>query len=449
VELSQKGQKDSHQRRKKGAYRRETAIEDTYGGLQVASLDASGFFRLAQTQGRWFLVTPEGHPFYIIALNGVTPWYGPYKKNSFNSKYRKDFTLWANVAVDRANWLGFNTLAYKTAENLLREMKKGLVWKMPFTVLIPFTENNAASRTEFPDIFSQGFTVFADSVAKRYCGTLKNEPYLVGYFLGNELDFDLHKGGEIHWRSRWVKTLLKQNPGSPARKQFAALVKNTFGSVVKLNEAFEGSKHQFSSFDEIGFEQVWPAFKKNVPQAVQMIEDFNALIAQRFYKVTTEAIRKHDTNHLILGSRFGSDAEMKVLIATNDYTDVVSINKYPQGGKFPSETFEKMYSNTNKPLFHTEFSYLLEGKNDVYPSAPDQETRGRFYTMQVSKVVEQDKIIGFGWHEMIDPNDETNFGFLNTHDEFYFDMIKYVMEANRSVKKRFAEIIKASMVKGR
>ncbi len=46
---------------------------DQYGGLLGGpQFDASGFFRTEKRDGRWFLVTPEGHPFYSLGVNTVS-----------------------------------------------------------------------------------------------------------------------------------------------------------------------------------------------------------------------------------------------------------------------------------------------------------------------------------------------------------------------------------------
>jgi len=427
--------------RKAGEKQRSRKTKDQYGGLRIAQFETTGFFRLENLGDRWFLVTPEGHPFYLLALNGVTPWYGDYKKNSYETKYKKRFRIWANVAIDRVNWLGFNAVAHKTTEDCIRQMMQGNVWKMPFTVLVPFIGEEAMEGGEYPypDVFAEGFVEFADSLAKQYCNHLKDEPYLVGYFLGNELDFQLYWKGEISWRSRWLKKLLKQQAGSPARKQLAALFVKMFGTVDKFNKEFEGTGVRFTSFDEIGFKQIWPAFKKGSPQAVKIMKMYNALIAKRFYKLTSEAIRKYDKNHLILGTRFANDAEVQVLKATRDFTDVVSFNRYEK--EVPTALYEKMSQNTGRPLFHTEFSFLEQGRNGAYPGVPDQETRGRYYADFLSKIVEDGRVIGFGWHQMIEPKEDRNFGLFDIHDEPYYNAIKHVMEANRMIEERFAEVI--------
>ncbi|MDH1264653.1 beta-agarase [Pseudomonas sp. GD03944] len=46
---------------------------DRFGGLLGGpTFEASGFFRTEKRDGRWFLVTPEGHPFFSLGVNAVS-----------------------------------------------------------------------------------------------------------------------------------------------------------------------------------------------------------------------------------------------------------------------------------------------------------------------------------------------------------------------------------------
>jgi hypothetical protein len=52
---------------------RERSSLDQFGGWNKGpAFQASGFFRTEKRDGRWFLVTPEGHPFYSLGVNTVT-----------------------------------------------------------------------------------------------------------------------------------------------------------------------------------------------------------------------------------------------------------------------------------------------------------------------------------------------------------------------------------------
>ncbi|MGF6153306.1 beta-galactosidase [Pseudomonas fluorescens] len=51
---------------------RERSSLDTFGGWSKGpAFKASGFFRTEKRDGRWYLVTPEGHPFYSLGVNTV------------------------------------------------------------------------------------------------------------------------------------------------------------------------------------------------------------------------------------------------------------------------------------------------------------------------------------------------------------------------------------------
>lgn len=53
----------------------ERPQQDKFGGwLSGPSFEAKGFFRTEKRDGRWFLVTPEGHPFYSLGVNAVSAW---------------------------------------------------------------------------------------------------------------------------------------------------------------------------------------------------------------------------------------------------------------------------------------------------------------------------------------------------------------------------------------
>ncbi|MCU1774230.1 beta-galactosidase [Pseudomonas sp. 13B_3.2_Bac1] len=53
---------------------REKSSLDKFGGWNKGpAFKASGFFRTEKRDGRWYLVTPEGHPFYSLGINTVSP----------------------------------------------------------------------------------------------------------------------------------------------------------------------------------------------------------------------------------------------------------------------------------------------------------------------------------------------------------------------------------------
>lgn len=424
--------------------------KDPYLGLKVAELGATGFFRLERLGDRIFLVTPDGHPFIRIGINGLTPWYGQYRKASFKTRYKGDVSAWGKEAIERVRSWGFNTLEYKTAKDLIRLMITGKVERMPYTIMMPFVENVALKRSEFPDVFSPEFQATADSVAREHASKVSKDPYLLGYYLGNELDFDL-SGGRA-WRSRWVRNLLRKGRGTPAFKAFVDLAKEKHGDIESFNKSYGTS---LKSFEELNAKSIGTLLKEDSVKVVSIIRDYNGLLAEQFYKVTSTAIKKYDTNHLILGSRFGSGAEPEVLRKTARYTDIVSLNKYTLNKEKLLEEFAEFYRLTGKPLHHSEFSFLIRGRHGgtgggKYPPVDSQRERGEYYRKFVQAEIRVPYVIGFSWYEYMDSgDDDANFGLIDKEDNIYEEPVSIIAQANKEVEASFAETIRSLAAGGK
>ncbi|MDD0844286.1 beta-agarase [Pseudomonas sp. Gutcm_11s] len=78
------GKVDKDQQLREGAAREREQLktwlaerpqQDKFGGwMSGPTFEAKGFFRTEKRDGRWYLVTPEGHPFYSLGVNAVSAW---------------------------------------------------------------------------------------------------------------------------------------------------------------------------------------------------------------------------------------------------------------------------------------------------------------------------------------------------------------------------------------
>ena len=68
---------------------------DRYGGWQQLAGTQTGFFHTQQIDGRWWLVTPDGHAFFSKGVDNVS--YEPESKSS--PKPPADVQAWATSAV--------------------------------------------------------------------------------------------------------------------------------------------------------------------------------------------------------------------------------------------------------------------------------------------------------------------------------------------------------------
>lgn len=156
---------------------------------------------------------------------------------------------------DLTSW-GFNTIGW-AQEVIIRTQtihRHSRAWTheayqwadMPYCHLLPFTEAHQWEvETRLPDVFSEDFEQWCDTVAREHCAQMAEDPNLIGYFYCD--------------CPTWVHT----RPNNPTGPWF---------DPTRLESA-EGR-------DEL------------------------ARMTERYYKVTHDAVRRYDPNHLILGDRY-------------------------------------------------------------------------------------------------------------------------------------------------
>ncbi len=163
--------------------------DSAFGGTVAIQSEPTGFFRVAQAQGRWWLITPDGRGFLSAGVNHVD-------YNEDRSSEAVHF-----VSEHLRDW-GFNTIGW--SQELLSEFGAGPVkhsrgWgprqyaeaRMPYTHLLRFTDIEWYVEAEFPDVFGDQFAAHCDRVARETCAQLRNDPLLVGYFYSDAPNWPL------------------------------------------------------------------------------------------------------------------------------------------------------------------------------------------------------------------------------------------------------------------
>jgi len=158
----------------------------SYGGWQDWNLGASGFFRLEQIDGAWFLVDPDGYVFYNMGINSVEQGGGVNLPGAL-----KD--------------VGLNSSGSFTDDNI----------GLPRTPRLNFLRGFKNSNREYSDlydadilpVFYDEFESFADQFAQELISD-RNDPSIIGIFSDNELVFHRYQlavdGGSI-WRKLFTK----------------------------------------------------------------------------------------------------------------------------------------------------------------------------------------------------------------------------------------------------
>lgn len=293
-----------------------TETWDTYGGWTGRSLPATGHFRTARIDGRWWLVTPEGHPFFSNGLNSVRPT-GTIDRFG-NSAYLTTVlaaygseSAWATAQLPRfADW-GVNTLGGWSTVDLFSG-------RMPYTVSLSLAGQDVSSG-RFADFWSPAWEASVETAMAVAAAGRVNDPWLVGYFLDNEL----------HW-TRDYRELdqldygMERNSDAPGKVHLVAWLRARYADDFAAFAAdFQSAATTWETLPAT------VALTDRGPGAQRTRDAWSGEVAERFFAVTAAALEAADPNHLNLGTRFyGQLIVPEVLDAAARYVDVVSINWY-------------------------------------------------------------------------------------------------------------------------
>ena len=146
----------------------------------VAAMEcAAGFFTVGTSGDRAMFFDPDGKPFYMRGCGTVS-------------------TALDN-AVPILKRCGFNTIAQPAASML----GKGFAWTYNFNVGRRFAEKGKEYRISgkdgpfFPNVEHPGFESYVREFVRRNAADKKDDASLLGYFIDNELGFDLATDAQI------------------------------------------------------------------------------------------------------------------------------------------------------------------------------------------------------------------------------------------------------------
>jgi hypothetical protein len=232
------------------------------------------------------------------------------------------------------------------------------------------------------DYFSPEFRDAANRVAERMCAPHAKDPWVLGYFTDNEL--------------RWGKDWRSQD--------------SLLDSYLKMPEASPG------------FVKATRFLKARGNAAASLTDDdrseFLGLLAAEYARVTSEAIRRADPNHLVLGCRFAVYPGDSAIKAVGQYFDVISFHSY--NATAPVERLQQIQRVAGKPTMITEFSFkamdsgLPNTKGAAKPVATQQD-RADGFARYVEALAALPGCVGFHWFEYRDEPQEGRFDGENSN----------------------------------
>ncbi|HEY3320999.1 MAG TPA: beta-galactosidase [Planctomycetota bacterium] len=396
---------------------------------------ATGFFHVEEIDGKWWTIDPIGNAFFIIGTdhpNYQAHWceklgYAPYHRNC-EKKYGSE-AKWADNTLGRLKSWGFNALGTNPSQSLKR---RGLPHPEFLGLGTHFTDQDAITPkttwTGFPNVFSPRWPVFCDKMAQRHCAPFKDDPWILGYFIDNELEWHAWTGGGPFIDS------FKKPADHSAKRALVDLMKSRHATIADFNKAWET---KLATFDELAALTTPPPAKTDAARAD--IAEFTRLVAERYFSIASAAIRKHDPNHMVLGCRFAGQAPEIVDVA-GKYCDIFTINCYRnvdlERGVMSDgfeEDLKRWHDQCKRPMMITEWSFPaldagLPCKHGAGQRVPTQVEKSFCFTVFQKLLFTTPYMVGsnyFMWADepalgisTVFPED-SNYGLVNENDEPY------------------------------
>lgn len=403
---------------------------------------ATGFFRVEKIGDRWWFIAPTGRLYYSLGLDCLGA-----GAHTVIDKAKRKYYEWLPASksefadgYDKSGQLSFYVC------NLIRKYKKDWTRKFEERGLrrcidwsFTGTGNWSEKLPSFPyvsmgppmwelknvtyidgdiaDPFEANFESEALRVASKM-SSHKNDKYLVGYFLDNEMPW---------WNL--ASDVLALKPSQPCRKYWISHLQKEYGNITNLCQAWKCSAR---SFDELRW-SLKPSQKAESDMKV-----FRRTFAERFYSGWYKAMKSADPNHLILGSRIAAPSD-DIVIASAKYTDVLSFNHYDYS---LSKDFDRYYKMTAKPILIGEFAFdsIDEGLMAAYVPVKSQKERGIAYSYYVETAASKPFIVGTHYFQYIDEplagrgDGENSFnGFVSVCDVPYVDLVQAAKNSNGKI----------------
>ena len=477
------------------------------GPASSPRFEASGFFRTARDpQGRWWFVTPTGQGFFSIGVNTVelhdgatyvegrewmfrqlpasTPG-SPFAAHYGRSDLRRDMGAqagrrfdhgryfnfytanlqrlygpawqkqWATESLRRLRAWGFNTLGNWSHPDLHARDRSD---RLPFTVALSI-EGDFARISDgvdywgrMPDPFDPRFAAAVDAVIRAGSAPHRGDPMLLGYFIDNELAWGDGSSPDPRRRHALVIHAL-EGPDSPARRALLDLLaarhpsvpawRSHWGpaTVTAPSAALSDDAGSWARIKNARL-SLGPTFSE---AALADLSRLSRALAEAYYQTVAEALRRHDPDHLYLGSRFAAQTD-EAVGACDRHCDVVSFNIYHRTF---ADARRARFGELTKPALVGEYNFSSTDRGPFWPGLVDvgrEDERGPHYAAYLQAVADDPQFVGAHWFQYLDEpasgrlldGENAHFGLVAITDLAYEGFVEAVTTANREAPRRRA-----------
>jgi hypothetical protein len=412
-----------------------------WGGWASRRVEATGFFRTHHDGRRWWLVDPDGHPFWSAGMDCVGPnidaacdglrsaltWMPDVTERFADAVDRRDGRVtavdylaanfihvfgagrwrgeWGAIALAELKRMGFNTVANWSDWRIARAA--GFPYVRPLSLRF---ERTPCVYRDFPDVFHPGFEKDAAEFGAQLEETAADKSF-IGYFLMNEPTWGF--AGETP-----AEGMLATTAECRTRCELAAWLKKKHPTDAALAAAW-GMPATFARIEKGCWTGAFTA------RARADLEGFSAVMVGKFFGALSAACRKADPNHLNLGIRYYTVPPAWAAEGMKCF-DVFSVNGYDELVRPELAKIAEMF---RQPVLVGEWHF---GALDAGLPASgighvgSQADRGRAYRAYVEDAAAKPWCVGVHWFTLYDESalgrydgENWNIGFYDTCQKPY------------------------------
>ncbi len=407
-------------------------------------------FSIQRQETGWSFVSPEGKAFFCFGVCCVHqgtphPEFDPENPSYAAWRQYRDGSSWADTTLRRLKSWGFNSIGAWSDHQTLRQSHEMTLW------LTPVLHIGSTAGAPWWDMWDPKIIRRMDEVARDQILAVRDDPRLLGYYSDNEMGW---------WNATLFKMTLEQAPTSGQRKRLLQLLRDSYGNDwSKLLQDFE--PENASNWRELqrgGMLYVRPG-----GNGIKLMRRFLGLLADRYYQLVRQIIRKYDQRALILGDRYQSFYYPEVARASAPYVDAVSsnLNASWNDGTLLRSYLDTLHALTGKPILVSEI-YMSANENrsgnrnnhGVFPVVQTQRQRAESLQNTMWSLLELPYVVGAEWFQYFDEpkhgredGENFNFGLVDIHDRPYEELTSAVaaldlqrLKAQRTVPRKDASM---------
>ncbi len=394
-----------------------------YGGYLQAKGKVTGFFHTEKIDGKWWFVDPDGYLFLSHGVDCVSPGGGgnirdldkrngmykelpPQDLNANSPRRGASFGAWnlfrrygegypeksREMIVKRMDKWGLNTIGNWSSPEVMQMNKKAFMFQLRDVGI-------EGGLMGLPDVYATDFASKVDAGCKASVEQYKNNPWLIGYFTGNEPSW-------LEQEERLCSMIL-DGPEKPIKTELKAWLAK--GDTPERRKQF-----------------IFKTFRT-------------------FLETVDLSIQKYDPNHLNLGIRFGNvmGIDHEILEICKDVFDVFSFNCYDLYPK--KEMMDRAAEITGLPMIIGEYHFgtVDRGMAQSLWQVNSQQERGVAYRYYTERAYQHPGLIGTAYFQWCDQDltgrrdgENYNCGMVDVTDRPY----QYQVEAVMKTSERLFEI---------